>query len=71
MTIQSGATVNATTATVHDFNLRAIANNGKLARDGKGTLLMGQGYKALVVIENYGGQDMITGLNMDSPPPQG
>jgi lipoprotein-anchoring transpeptidase ErfK/SrfK len=55
----------------YDTDAKTISNRGKLARDAKGELRMVEGYKALVVIENYGGQDMLTGLNMDSANPEG
>jgi lipoprotein-anchoring transpeptidase ErfK/SrfK len=55
----------------YDSDTKTINNSGKLARDNKGVLRMVDGYKALVVIENYGGQDMFTQLDMDSTRPEG
>jgi len=41
---------------------KSVSNTGKLARDESGGLRMFAGYKALVVIENYGGQDLMSEL---------
>jgi L,D-transpeptidase catalytic domain len=50
------------------YNARAktISNDGKLARDAKGKLNMTEGYRVLVVIENYGGPSMMTQLDVDT-----
>jgi lipoprotein-anchoring transpeptidase ErfK/SrfK len=45
---------------------KTISNDGKLARDTKGDVRMVEGYKALVVIENYNGQDILSQLDMDT-----
>jgi hypothetical protein len=55
----------------YDSDTKTINNSGKLAHDSKGVLRMAEGYKALVVIENYGGQDMFTQLDVDSTRPEG
>jgi L,D-transpeptidase-like protein len=48
-----------------------VSNDGKLARAKDGRLQMVEGYKALVVIENYGGQDLLTNLEVDKGRPRG
>ena len=55
----------------YDRAKKTIANDGTLAHDRNGELNMVEGYKALVVIENYGGETQFTGLDMDSPRPEG
>jgi lipoprotein-anchoring transpeptidase ErfK/SrfK len=55
----------------YNTKTKTINNDGRLARDKSGVLRMVEGYRALVVIENYGGQDMLTQLHMDSPRPEG
>ena len=54
-----------------DGKTKTVSNTGKLARDERGALRMFAGYKALVVIENYGGQDLLSELNMDSSGTEG
>jgi len=49
----------------YDKDTKTVSNTGKLSRDNKGAIRMVDGYKALVVIENYGGQDLISELDMD------
>jgi lipoprotein-anchoring transpeptidase ErfK/SrfK len=50
----------------YDKRHKTISNDGKLARNTKGDLSMTDGYRVLVVIENYGGQSMMTELDVDS-----
>jgi hypothetical protein len=50
----------------YDTRAKTISNDGKLARNNEGNLTMVDGYRVLVVIENYGGQSMMTQLDMDS-----
>jgi hypothetical protein len=50
---------------------KTVSNNGKLSRDDAGALRMVEGYKALVIIENYGGQDLLSELDMDSSGSEG
>ena len=49
----------------YDRETKTVSNTGKLARNEAGGLRMMDGYKALVVIENYGGQDLLSELDMD------
>ncbi len=56
---------------VYDKRAKTIGNDGKLARSGDGKLNMADGYRVLVVIENYGGQSAMTQLNVDSAPQGG
>ena len=56
----------------YDEKTRTINNNGELARDANGDLVMVSGYRALVVIEDYGGPEQRTSkLDVDSPRPAG
>ena len=41
----------------YDQKTRTTSNNGELERDKDGNLIMATGYRALVVIEDYGGTD--------------
>ena len=56
----------------YDQKTRTINNQGELARDENGDLVMAGGYRALVVIENYGGPEQRTSkLEVDSHRPAG
>jgi lipoprotein-anchoring transpeptidase ErfK/SrfK len=56
----------------YDQKTRTINNKGELARDENGDLVMASGYRALVVIEDYGGPEQRTSkLDVDSPGPAG
>ena len=55
----------------YDTRTKTISNDGKLAREADGGIRMTDGYRALVVIENYGGQNMFTGLGVDLRPSEG
>jgi len=50
---------------------KTVSNTGALSRDRRGDLRMANGYKALVVIENYGGEDLLSELDMDLPGTEG
>ncbi len=56
----------------YDEKTRTLNNKGELARDENGDLVMAGGYRALVVIENYGGPPERTSkLVVDSQPSDG
>jgi len=56
----------------YDEKTRTLNNKGELARDPNGDLVMTSGYRALVVIEDYGGPAARTSkLDVDSHPPAG
>jgi hypothetical protein len=50
----------------YDEKTATISNDGKLARTKHGQLRMMDGYRALVVIEDYGGSEEVAELYMDS-----
>jgi lipoprotein-anchoring transpeptidase ErfK/SrfK len=50
----------------YDRKSRTTNNQGKLARDKNGSLKMMDGYRVLVLIENYGGSDTVSQLYVDS-----
>ena len=53
-----------------DRRTMTVSNDGKLARK-NGALDMIEGYKVLVVIENFGGEDRVSTLYMDLPKTSG
>jgi hypothetical protein len=55
----------------YDSQTQTASNNGKLSQGDNGAPRMVQGYKALVVIENYGGQDQLSERDMDLPGSEG
>jgi hypothetical protein len=55
----------------YNSQTKTVSNTGKLSRDRSGGLRMVGGYKALVVIENYGGEDLLSELDMDLPDTEG
>jgi hypothetical protein len=56
----------------YDEKTRTTATSGELAHDPNGDLVMTSGYRALVVIEDYGGPEQRTSkLDVDSPGPAG
>lgn len=46
----------------YDRKTATMANDGMLMRDAKGAIRFTQGYKVLVVIENYGGENVVAAL---------
>jgi len=55
----------------YDEKTRTTSNDGTLARDENGKLRMMNGYRVLVVIENYGGDPVTSELSVDSSDPAG
>jgi L,D-transpeptidase catalytic domain len=55
----------------YDEKTRTTSNDGTLARDENGELRMMNGYRVLVVIEDYGGAPVTSELSVDSPGPAG
>jgi L,D-transpeptidase-like protein len=55
----------------YDKKTRTTNNKGELARDKDGNLVMADGYRVLVIIENYGGEDETPEVSMDSYNPPG
>jgi len=55
----------------YDEKTRTTNNKGILARDKDGNLVMVDGYRALVVIENYGGGTATSEVSVDSRNPPG
>ena len=49
----------------YDEKTRVTSNKGDLARDEDGNLVMMDGYRALVVIDNYGGGTVTSEVSMD------
>jgi hypothetical protein len=45
-----------------DDSVRTTARDGTLMRDDEGNLVMANGYKVLVFVENYGGKDVVATL---------
>jgi hypothetical protein len=45
-----------------DHRTATMSNRGALMRDGAGNLQMAEGYRVLVFIENYGGEDVVAAL---------
>jgi flagellar basal body rod protein FlgG len=45
-----------------DDSVRTTARDGTLMRDAEGNLVMANGYKVLVFVENYGGKDVVATL---------
>jgi hypothetical protein len=46
----------------YDKHTATMANDGVLMHDSKGNLQMAQGYKVLVFIENYDGENVVAAL---------
>jgi hypothetical protein len=46
----------------YDGETATMHNDGALAHDRKGTLVMADGYKVLIFIEDYGGEDVVAAL---------
>ncbi len=50
-----------------DRRTMTVSNDGKLARRSDGALDMIEGYRVLVYIENFGGEDRVSTLQLDLP----